>query len=44
MGHWQSGLEIEKRVCDFKVTLGCLGLIEIFSGNLRLLIRYFRMG
>ena len=23
---WQSGLEIEKRVCDFKVTLGCLGL------------------
>ena len=26
MGYWQNGLEIEKKVCDFKVTLGCLGL------------------
>ena len=26
MGYWQNGLEIEKKVCDFKVPLGCLGL------------------
>ena len=26
MGYWQIGLEIEKKVCDFKVPLGCLGL------------------
>ena len=25
MGYWQNGLEIEKKVCDFKVPLGCLG-------------------
>ena len=27
MGYWQSGLEIEKKVCDFKVPLGYLGII-----------------
>ena len=27
MDYWQNGLEIEKKVCDFKVPLGCLGLM-----------------
>ena len=26
MGYWQNGLEIEKKVCDFKVPVGRLGL------------------
>ena len=36
MGYWQNGLEIEKKVCGFKVTLGCLGLnIELlFSAHI----------
>ena len=28
-GYWQNGLEIEKKVCDFEVPLGCLGLTMI---------------
>ena len=26
MFYWEHGLELEKKVCDFKVPLGCLGL------------------
>ena len=33
MGYWQNGLEIEKKVCDFKVPVGRLGLSRCLHEN-----------
>ena len=41
MGYWQNGLEIEKKVCDFKVPVGRLGLNKkSFGGIFALILLY----